>query len=123
MHRLSKPILMLATTNPEKAKDFYENTLQFTCIGDEPWALLFQVGDCLLFIQKVTEVTAPAYTALGWQVDNIEETIDELSSRNVTFEHYEQVPQNDLGIMIIPGQAKVAWFKDPDGHTLSLTES
>ncbi len=123
MQLLSKPIFMLATANPDQARDFYENTLQLPCLGDQFWALSFQLGDNILRIQKVEQVVAPPYTALGWEVDDIEKTIHELQERNVVFEQYEQIPQDELGIMTIPGQAKVAWFKDPDGHTLSLTES
>ncbi len=120
---LDKPILFLATTDTSRARDFFENTLQLTCLGDEPWALSFQVGDNVLRIQKVDKVEPPPYTALGWQVDDIERVVSELAGRNVAFEHYDQLPQDEHGIMTIPNQARIAWFKDPDGHTLSLTES
>lgn len=123
MDIFSKPILFLATSDTDRARDFYENTLQLPCLGDQQWALSFQVGDNILRIQKVDQVAAPPYTALGWQVEDIEKAVAELTSRDVSFEHYPGMPQDEHGIMTIPGQAKIAWFKDPDGHTLSLTES
>lgn len=123
MDFFNQPILFLATSDAERARDFYENTLQLQCLGDELWALSFKVGNNILRLQKVGEVVAAPYTALGWQVEDIEKAVDELAGRNVRFEHYQGMPQDERGIMSIPGQAKIAWFKDPDGHTLSLTQS
>jgi hypothetical protein len=40
----------------------------------------------------------------------------------VRFERFEGFPQDDLGVCTFPDGARVAWFKDPDGNTLSLTQ-
>lgn len=122
MDQLDKPVMFLATTDAPRARRFYETTLGFRCIGDEPWALRFVVGGSILNIQKVPQVVAGPYTQLGWTVDDIVQTVAALKQRGITFERYEQMPQDEEGIMNMYGQAKVAWFKDPDGHTLSLTQ-
>ena len=62
------------------------------------------------------------YTVLGWAVEDIESVARELVSRGVEFETYDRMKQNELGIWNSPGGAKVAWFRDPDNNTLSLTE-
>ena len=122
MDQLNKPTLFLATTDAARARQFYEKVLGFRCLGDQPWALRFQIGDSVLNIQKVQEVINGHYTQLGWLVEDIARTVAALSERGVTFEKYPQMPQDEQGIMTMPGQARVAWFKDPDGNTLSLTQ-
>lgn len=122
MDQLAKPVIFLATTDAARARDFYETVLGFRCLGDEPWALRFLVGSTVLNIQKVQQVVIGPYTQLGWTVDDIVRTVAALKERGIAFEKYEQLPQDEHGIMSMPGQAKIAWFKDPDGHTLSLTQ-
>jgi hypothetical protein len=73
-------------------------------------------------VTKVAECQPPPYTALGWSVASLEATIDKLISRGIRFERYPGVPQDERGIWTAPVGARVAWFKDPDGNTLSLAE-
>ena len=91
-------------------------------MADEPPALVFQVGDSMLRIQKVQQVHAVPYTALGWAVSDIRGTVRHLSEMGVAFERYEGMNQDGDGIWQAPSGALVAWFRDPDGHVLSLTE-
>jgi hypothetical protein len=76
----------------------------------------------MLRIQKVKKLQPAPYTALGWLVPDIRAAVESLTSRGVRFERYEGVPQNDLGIWAAPSGAQVAWFKDPSGNILSLTQ-
>jgi catechol 2,3-dioxygenase-like lactoylglutathione lyase family enzyme len=122
MMHLDKPILFLATTNPKKSRTYYESVLGLTFVVDEPPALVFQVGDSMLRIQKVERVHAAPYTALGWAVSDIRQTVQQLRAAGVVFERYEGMNQDGDGIWSAPSGAFVAWFKDPDGHTLSLTQ-
>lgn len=62
------------------------------------------------------------FTVLGWDVDNLVFLIESLVGKGVAFERYDFIVQDDLGIWTSPSGAKVAWFKDPDGNLLSLTE-
>lgn len=111
-----------ATGHPESAKEFYQNILGLRLIDDSPFALVFDVNGIMLRIQKIPDYVPPTYTILGWKVTDIESAIRELTSKGVHFEHYEGMPQDEVGIWKSPSGAKVAWFHDPDGNTLSLTQ-
>ncbi len=112
----------VATAKPAEARAFYEDVLGLTFIEDSPFALVFDLNGTMLRIQKVGHVTATTYTALGWQVADIYETVQELTDAGVTFMRVENIPQDGLGIWTTPDGSAVAWFKDPDGNTLSLTQ-
>jgi catechol 2,3-dioxygenase-like lactoylglutathione lyase family enzyme len=120
--RLDDPILFLATANVERARAFYERVLGLEFVADEPPALVFRVGDSMLRIQKVERVHAAPYTSLGWAVPDIRRTVQELRAAGVVCQRYEGMNQDDNGIWHAPSGAFVAWFCDPDGHVLSLTQ-
>jgi len=122
MTQLDTPILFLATANAERSRTFYEHVLGLAFVADEPPALVFRVGNSMLRIQKVERVQAAPYTALGWAVADIRATVRRLSEAGVGFERYDGMNQDDDGIWQSPGGARVAWFRDPDGHVLSLTQ-
>ena len=122
MTSLDKPILFLATADAERARAFYERALGLAFVADEPPALVFQVGHSMLRIQKVDCVQKAPYTALGWSVPDIRRTVHHLCAAGVVFQRYEGMTQDDYGIWLAPSGALVAWFQDPDGHTLSLTQ-
>ena len=122
MTTLDKPVLFLATGNAERSRAFYEGVLGLQFVADEPPALVFQVGDSMLRIQKVDQVHAAPYTALGWAVADIRQTVHRLRDAGVVFQRYEGLNQDDDGIWLAPSGVLVAWFRDPDGHVLSLTQ-
>lgn len=112
----------VATADPARAREFYENILGLEFVSDDPYALVFNANGTTLRIQKVNEVVVAPYTAIGWHVTDISSVVSELKRRGVDFILIEGFGQDDLGIVTFPGGAKVAWFKDPDGNTLSLDE-
>ena len=118
----SKLIGFVATQNPARAREFYEKTLGLTLVSEDPFSLVFDANRTMLRVQKVQEVAPAAYTVLGWAVPDIQAEVIELSNRGVHFERYKGLVQNSLEIWTSPSGAKVAWFKDPDGNTLSLTQ-
>ena len=122
MTHLDKPILFLATANAELSREFYERVLGLTFVADEPPALVFQVGHSMLRIQKVDRIQNVPYTVLGWAVSDIRRTVRHLRTAGVGFQRYQGMNQDDEGIWHAPSGALVAWFRDPDGHTLSLTQ-
>jgi catechol 2,3-dioxygenase-like lactoylglutathione lyase family enzyme len=119
---LDNPILFLATANPERSRAFYEQVLGFSFVADEPPALVFRVGGSMLRIQKVDQVHPLPYTALGWEVSDIRRTVDDLNAAGIAFQRYNGLIQDNDGIWHAPSGAFVAWFRDPDGHVLSLTQ-
>ena len=122
MTTLDEPVLFLATTNAARSQTFYEKVLGLAFVADEPPALVFRVGESMLRIQKVDRVHAAPYTSLGWAVTDIRATVRQLRAAGVVFERFEGMNQDAEAIWHAPGGAFVAWFKDPDGHVLSLTQ-
>jgi catechol 2,3-dioxygenase-like lactoylglutathione lyase family enzyme len=120
--KLTEPILFAATKDPERARHFYEDVLGLTFVSDGPHALVFKSGEITLRVQKVEEVVAAPYTLLGWRVSDLQGKIRELKSRGVRFEIYPGLNQDGEGVWQTPAGALVAWFKDPDGNTLSLVQ-
>jgi catechol 2,3-dioxygenase-like lactoylglutathione lyase family enzyme len=115
-------VCFAATKNPEAAKNFYANVLELRLIEDSPFALVFDANGTMLRIQKVQEHTPAKHTTLGWHVEDIRVEMEELIRKGVRFERYERLPQDELGIWKSPSGALVAWFLDPDGNGLSLTQ-
>ncbi len=122
MTSLNNPTMFLATADPQRSREFYERVLELDFVGDEPLALVFRTGDSMLRIQKVDQVQVVPYTALGWTVEDIRSTVRQLRINGAVFERYDGMGQDGDDIWRSPTGAMVAWFKDVDGHTLSLTQ-
>lgn len=122
MADLKKPVSFIATAHSADSRHFYESVLGLQCLSDDPFALVFDLGVTTLRIQKVESIPETNHTVLGWEVTNIKKSVSELTSKGVHFEKFSQLPQDKLGIWNSPSGASIAWFKDPDGNTLSLTE-
>ena len=112
----------LLTRDYEKARSFYEGTLGFEFVSLDQFALVMQAGKSMIRIVKVPTFTALQSTVLGWQVDDVEKIVDWLVKRGVVFDKYPFVQDKDRGIWTAPGGSKIAWFKDPDGNVLSVSE-
>lgn len=115
-------INFVATSNISKAREFYERTLGLTFFSGDQFALVFKVNERMLRVQIVEKVDPHPYTALGWEVNNISMQVRELTNRGVKFARYDGMKQDKDGIWTSPSGAKIAWFNDPDGNILSLTE-
>ena len=76
----------------------------------------------MLRITAVAEVAHPGYTVLGWRVTDIRDTVASLESLGVVFARYDGMEQDDQGVWTTPNGDRIAWFSDPDGNVLSLTE-
>ena len=119
----SNPIIAFAaTTDPTRAKEFYGKILGLRLVGEDGFAIEFDAGGTMLRVTPVRAHKAAAYTILGWIVQNIDWSIRDLMSRGIVFCRYDGLEQDKLGVWKSPSNAKIAWFHDPDGNTLSLTE-
>ena len=118
----SKIIGFVPTKDSTKARDFYEHKLGFQFVSDDPFALVMKAGDNNIRIAKSKDFTPAAYTVLGWEVQDIKTMISWLKQRGVAFEKYPFVQDQELGIWTTPNGDKVAWFKDPDGNVLSVSQ-
>lgn len=110
------------TVQPHKARQFYKDTLGLKLVSEDKYGLGFDANGTLLRVIIVEKLTPQSFTVLGWNLDDITRMIISLNKKGVRFERYDFFEQNTLGIWIAPGGDKVAWFKDPDGNLLSLTE-
>jgi catechol 2,3-dioxygenase-like lactoylglutathione lyase family enzyme len=119
----SKPMTFIATRDRQRAKAFYGEVLGFTRISDDPFASVFDLNGTMLRISTVEDHKPQPHTVLGWEVPDIAATMTELRGRGVTFTIYPGFGQDANGIWTSPaGNARVAWFLDPDGNNLSLTQ-
>jgi len=110
------------TTNASRAKWFYQDQLGLKLVSEDQFALEFDVNGVPLRVTPVPTLYVQPFTVLGWNVEDITSTIRSLNVKNIYCEHYNGLQQDALGIWISPAGHKVAWFKDPDGNILSLTE-
>lgn len=117
-----KPILFVASAKHGEALTFYRDVMGFELTEDTPFALAFDADGTMLRVQKVEGHTPYPFTAIGWQVEDIVAECDRLAQRGAEFLHFPHFEQDQRGIWTTPDGARVCWFHDPDGNTLSLTE-
>jgi catechol 2,3-dioxygenase-like lactoylglutathione lyase family enzyme len=116
-------IAFLATTSAERARRFYSEVLGLELLSEDEFALAFDAGGTMLRIQKVEKFAPQPFTALGWAVSDIKDAAGKLAKSGVNFERYSFLEQDALGIWQAPSGTKVAWFKDPDGNLLSVSDN
>jgi catechol 2,3-dioxygenase-like lactoylglutathione lyase family enzyme len=122
MLRGSRIVAFVPTTDPVKARAFYEGTLGLRFVSEDQFALVFDVEGIMLRLTTVPQFKPASFTILGWEVQDIEDAVLKLHENGVRFENYGLPDQSDRGIWAAPSGAKVAWFKDPDGNVLSVTQ-
>lgn len=120
----AKPVCFVLAADLPKARAFYTDTLGLTETGEDPFAVSYDLAGTLLRLTKVEGHTPNPHTVLGWQVSDIEAAIDAFVGKGVTFANYEGYGQDARGVWTHPASgAKVAWFLDPEGNNLSLTQA
>ena len=112
----------LITADYASARDFYEGRLGFEFVSQDQWALVVRTGGHLIRITRSPEFLPLRSTVLGWEVASVEEAVKWLATRGVETEKYPFVQDKELGIWTTPDGSKVAWFKDPDGNVLSVSQ-
>jgi catechol 2,3-dioxygenase-like lactoylglutathione lyase family enzyme len=111
------------TKDSGKARSFYEGVLGLRFIKDDGFALVLDANGIMIRVAKVPlEFTLAQFTILGWQVTDIEKVAAALQKKGVQFERFGFFEQDELGVWTAPSGDKVAWFKDPDGNTLSISQ-
>ncbi len=118
----SDVIAFASTTDLARARSFYEATLGLPMVDESAYACLFDAHGTMLRVTAVAEVAHPGYTVLGWRVADISETIAHLGSRGVSFARYDGMGQDARGVWTTSDGDQIAWFSDPDGNVLSLTQ-
>jgi predicted enzyme related to lactoylglutathione lyase len=117
----AKLMAFIAVRDLSQARTFYETTLGLGITDENPFVVTVNAHGTQLLLTEVPDLRPQPFTIAGWEVADIDATIDALVSRGVTFLRYDEVEQDDRGIWTTPGGDLIAWFADPDGNTLSLT--
>jgi catechol 2,3-dioxygenase-like lactoylglutathione lyase family enzyme len=115
-------VAFVPITDAVRAREFYEGKLGLRFVKDDGFALVFESNGIKLRAAKMKEVKPLQFTILGWEVKPIDQAITSLRERGVHFETFGFFKQDELGIWTAPSGDKVAWFKDPDGNILSISE-
>ena len=118
-------VAFVPTTDPKRARRFFAETLGLKFVSEDPFALVFDAHGTTLRVANVSSVSGyrPApFTILGWAVPDIDAVVAELTTRGVQFERFAGMEQDEHGVWTSPSRARIAWFKDPDGNILSLTQ-
>jgi catechol 2,3-dioxygenase-like lactoylglutathione lyase family enzyme len=116
------PVAFVTTTDPERARAFYADVLGLRFVAAEEFALVFDLQGAMLRIPWVDRLDPQPFTVLGWRVEDVAGVVRELTLRGVHFARYPELRQDALGIWSAPSGARVAWFPDPDGNVLSVSE-
>jgi catechol 2,3-dioxygenase-like lactoylglutathione lyase family enzyme len=118
----SEIVAFVASADLARSRDFYERSLGLPVTSHNDFACVFDAHGTMLRVTAVANVANPGYTVLGWRVADITATVQGLAARGVVFLRFDGMDQDGDGIWTTPGGDKVAWFADPDGNTLSLTQ-
>jgi catechol 2,3-dioxygenase-like lactoylglutathione lyase family enzyme len=121
---LTRMIGFLMTGDAGRAVAFYRDVLGFRVIGDDEFAIVLDANGTMLRVNKAPGFKPAQGTVLGWEVDDIHAAIRELTARGVHFEQFGLpfMKHDELGVWTPPNGDKVAWFKDPDGNVLSISQ-
>ena len=122
MLEFAEVVTFVPSTDLARAREFYEGVLGLPVERQGRFASSFRAAGVIVRLTLVERVDPPPYTVLGWTVRDIEDTVRSLMSRGVEFERFDDLEQNSWGIWEAVDGAQVAWFRDPDGNILSLTQ-
>ncbi len=115
-------VAFLATSDLDRARAFFTQAVGLPIIEHTSFACVFDANGTALRVTLVEEVLRAPYTVLGWVVSDIAASLRSLAARGVGFARYEGMAQDELGVWTTPDGDRVAWFRDPDGNVLSLTQ-
>lgn len=120
----AKPVIIICTRDRARATAFYRGTLGLTLASEDAFAAIFSTSGISLRVSTVPDFTPHEHTILGFNVPDVAATVKALREKGLTFNIYPGFRQDELGIWTAPGGTiRVAWFKDPDGNVLSVTNA
>jgi catechol 2,3-dioxygenase-like lactoylglutathione lyase family enzyme len=123
MHPTAKLIGFIPTRDAALARTFYESTLGLRFVSDDNFALVFDSNGTMIRVVRAPDFQPFPFTLLGWEVPDIDAAVADLTAKSVQFARYSFLEQSPSGVWTAPGNsAKVAWFPDPDGNLLSLSQ-
>lgn len=116
------PAVVICTRNRDRATEFYRDALGLELAHEDHLAAVFKIGGITLRISTVADFSPHEHTILGFCVTDVHSTVSALRQKGVTFNVYPDFVQDEFGILAVSGgTVRVAWFRDPDGNVLSVT--
>jgi len=119
---LNKIVAFVPTKDAKKARLFYEGILGLRFVSEDKFALVLDANGIMVRVALTPEFDPQPFTIMGWEVSDIKKEVARLQGQGVRLEMYGMKGQDEQGIWSSPNGAKVAWFKDPEGNVLSLTQ-
>ena len=117
------PTIVICTRDRERSTEFYRDALGLTFAYADSFASVFNSGGITLRVSSVTDFVPHGHTILGFRVADVKQSVKALRANGVSFNTYPGFSQDDLGILTLPSGTQVAWFNDPDGNVLSVTNA
>ena len=119
---VAKPIAFLPSTDLQRSRDFFSDLLGLAIVDENPYVCVFQCMSTTLRVTLVAQFVPQAFTVFGWEVRDIRSVLARLAEQGIAAIRYQGMSQDSDGVWTAPGGDLVAWFVDPDGNTLSLTQ-
>ncbi|MBV9396722.1 MAG: VOC family protein [Bryobacterales bacterium] len=120
----ARPAIVICTRDRARATAFYSKALGLVLAHEDKFGAMFNTGGVTLRMSFVADFTAHEHTILGFSVPDVKAAVAALREKGITFNTYPGFNQDELGILTLPGGVgRVAWFKDPDGNVLSVTDT
>lgn len=119
-----QPVAFINVADRDRGLGFYCDMLGLRVRGSDAFGDFLEVEGALIRLTALPDHRAHPHPVFGWNVSDIVAAAKDLRARGVAFTIYDGMGQDDLGVWTSPdGTAKVAWFSDPDGNVLSLSQA
>ena len=102
------------------ARNFYSEVLGLS-VSDQAGSLMLHAGDQTVLIYAKPNHTPATFTVLNFDVDDIDNAVNELTAQGVRMERYKEIDTDQRGIYHGDGRS-IAWFTDPAGNVLSVVQ-
>lgn len=118
------PAIIICTRDRARATTFYRDVLGLALAHEDNFASVFTIAGVTLRVSLVADFIPSEHTILGFKVTDVPATVKALREKGLALQIIPGFRHDELGIWTAPGEAiRVAWFKDPDGNLLSVTNA
>jgi catechol 2,3-dioxygenase-like lactoylglutathione lyase family enzyme len=112
----------IPSSDLDRSRKFYQHTLGMRVLYQDDFAVALISNGVMIRVTQVGKFEPYKFTIFGWEVSDIERAVKKLKSKKIEFLHFGMPDQDESGIWTAPSGARIAWFSDPDGNNLSLTQ-